>query len=135
MKLLNVKVWLLVFSVIGTLAGIASFLTAEASAKLTYGSSISGSELYNLTTDQAGWSLTLAVLGLLGIIAAVNTQGVQRAKIAYLFGLIYFIENIFAYVYSSGRNANNPLGLIIPIQIISGMVALSGWVNRNNQNA
>jgi len=135
MKLFNVKVWLLIFGAFGLIAGIASFVTAEASAKLTYGSQISGSELYNLTTDQAGWSLTLAVLGLVVLIVAVVSNGVQRAKMAYLFGAIYFIENIIAFVYSDGRNVNNPLVLIVPTQVVSAMVAISGWMNRNSRNA
>ncbi len=40
MKVLNVKVWMWISSVIVTLAGIASFVGAQAGAKLAYGSAI-----------------------------------------------------------------------------------------------
>ncbi len=135
MKILNVKVWTWISGILVTLGGLASFVGAEAGAKMTYGSAISGSELYNLTTDQAGWSLAVIAIGLTIISIAVLTRGVMRAKMAIALGLIFTIENLVAVIYSSGRHAKNPTAIVIITLLVPIITVISGWVNKNNSNA
>jgi hypothetical protein len=135
MKVLNVKVWMWISSVIVTLAGIASFVGAQAGAKLAYGSAISGSELYNLTTDQAGWSLAVLATGLTLLAITMLTSGTTRAKLAFIIGLIFTLETVIADIYASGRHAHNPTAFVILTLIIPALTGLAGWVNRNNKDA